>query len=257
PNPPEGRFIALSNLHGFRLKGFILDGKDRVHDLIVLSGPCSGLVLEDNWLQGFKRSGVVTWNCQGRSDKELVTLKGIRTISTKKETDSALIFNANPKINPPVNQFITVQECRFEGPYRKAAVQLASPMLSVEFRHNRFFNNDYGFWYVKTSPRNAIQLTLDSNTFCNVQKIGLHFEGIPLTSSDSKIVIKNNLFAKTAALAQVSEPERMGEASVIFNLASNVCDSSSKEGNFPLRAAALSFTLPTNPTDDAAFLRYP
>ncbi len=236
PNPPEGRFVALSNVQGFRLQGFVLDGQDHVDNLVVLSGPCPGLFIEDVSLRGFRQNGIVTWNCQGRGENAPVTLSNVRAISTHSEVDAGLVFNADSRTNAPVNQHFVIQECRFEGPFRKAAVQLASPVLGIEFRHNRFYKTENGFVYVKATPRYPAQITLDSNTFCDVQKIALHFEGIPLSSTESRIIVRNNLFAHTAKLAQIGEPERIGEAGLIFNLSSNVCDPTSQEGNLPLRA---------------------
>jgi hypothetical protein len=256
-NPPGGIFVALSNVQGLRLKGFVFDGNGHVDNLVVLSGPCPGLVLDDVWLRGFRRNGIVFWNCQGHGDRETVTLSGVRAVSTGREVDAGLLFRADQGANPAVSQHVTVHDCRFEGPYRKAAVQLASPVIDVQFRRNRFYNTENGFFYAKAITRYPIQMTLDSNTFCNVQTSGLHFEGLPLSSTDSRIVIRNNLFAHTAMLLQIGETERMSEANLIFNLSNNVRDDTSREGNLPLRAAAIAFTLSTNPTDDSAFLRYP
>jgi serine/threonine protein kinase len=255
-NPPEGRFVALSNLSGFRLKGFVLDGLHHVDNLVEMSGACPGLTLDDVWLRGFRENGVVLWNCQGRSDTEAVRLNAVRAISTLSEVDAGLVFKADSRTTPPVNQFVVIRDCRFEGPFRRAAVQLASPVVGVEFRHNRFYNTENGFLYVKASPPYPLQMLLDSNTFCDVQKTGIHFEGMPLSSSDSRIVIRNNLFAQTGMLLQIGEPDRIAEANLIFNLSHNVCDPASREGNLPLRAAAIPFTLPTNPKDDTEFLRY-
>jgi hypothetical protein len=225
--------------------------------MVVVSGRCPGLTLEDLSLCGFKQNAIVTWNCQGRGNDRPVTLKNVRVAPTRAETESALCFNANPRIPQALNQDIIVQDCRFEGPFRKAAIQIDSPLVGAEFRGNRFFNTKNGFVYAKASPRHPLQATFESNTFCNVPQIAFFFEGIPLTSSDSRIVIRNNLFANTSMLAQVGEPERLGETSLLFQFTGNVTDAGSKEGNLPLRASTVPFTLPMNPANDAAFLRYP
>jgi hypothetical protein len=257
PNPTEGRFICLANLQGFRLKGFVLDGKDQVQDLVVLSGPCAGLVLEDLCLQGFKRCGIAARNCCGRGETEPVTLRAVRTVSRRPEAEAGLSFQGDDKSGPAANQHWRVTDCRFEGPYSKAAVELASPLVGAEFRLNRFFNTESGLLYVKGTPRYRLQLILDSNTFSNLSKFALNFEGIPVTPGDSRVLVRNNLFAQTGGLAQVGELDRLADAGRVLISSGNYRDPGSKEGNFPLKAVETSVSLSTDAADDNTFLRYP
>jgi serine/threonine protein kinase len=257
PQVKDGYFVRIANLPGFRLKGFLFDGQNRARDLVVLEGSCPGLILDDIHLQGFNRWAIATWNCAGKNDKEPVILRNLRTIP-KKEMESALVFNANPKVIPSLNQHLLIQDCRFEGPFKKAAVQVAGAALDVQLRHNRIFNCDDGVLYPKTTQAGPFQLTLDSNTFYQVQKTALHFEGVPLTSGESRVVIKNNLFAQTSQLAQVDEDPRKDAIHSILQPAGNVRDGTTKEGNLPLNAGVLAnaVTLPTDADDDLRFLRY-
>jgi eukaryotic-like serine/threonine-protein kinase len=253
-NPKDGKFVAVSNLPGFRLRGFTFDGQGRVPDLMTLSGPCPGLVLEDLQLQGFRRNAVVFWNCVGKAEAS-VTLKGLRVTGIK-DAETALTFNANPNFIPPVNQQLTVQDSRFVGPYTKAAIRIDSPVLQVDFRRNRFASAEVGIVYAKSTPRFQVQLTLDSNTFADIHKNVLLFQGLPLTDNDSRVVVQNNLFYRSAFLAQTGESKRLDDAWKVFQFNHNVRDPSCKEGNFPLRCQDIPFNLPTNPTNDATFLRY-
>ena len=68
-----------------------------------------------------------------------------------------------------------------------------------------------------------------------------------------------DLFAQTGALARVDDPALPGAATVFPTTPqSNVRDAASKEGNLSLQARQVDFPpLPTDPNDDAHFLRYP
>jgi hypothetical protein len=239
---------------GLRLKGFVFDGQDRIPELLVVTGRCPGLVLEDVTFERFTRGAVACWNCVGEGNP--VVLRRLRAVTTR-PVDWALNFNARPTVIPALNQDVTVLDSRFEGPFR-AAVQFAGPVARVVFRRNRFFRSAQAFLYAKGVPRRyQTQTTLDANTFAEVAQVALHFEGLPLVEDRSAVVVRNNLFFHTAVLAQTDEPKRLPEVKSVFRLEGNARDPASKEGNLPLEAAAIPFDLPTDPGDDARFVRYP
>jgi serine/threonine protein kinase len=254
----EKKLIDISNLTAFRLKGFLLDGQERVNELITLSGSCRKLILDDLDLQGFKETGVALWNCTGNGEAEPVVLRRIR-LAAREEIKSAVSFSANQNVIPAYNQAIQVIDCRFEGPFG-SAVRIAGPVLDLKCRGNRFYNVNTAFLYTKGVPRHQIQLNLEQNTFCDVHKTGLHFEGMPLASNnENRVALKNNLFFRTGKLVQVDETQRLNEAGLVFRFSNNVRDGTSQEGNVQATLGAFpgSFTLDTNPADDAKFLRYP
>ncbi len=251
----DARFLALSNVQGLRLKGFTIDGKNKVRDLITVQGNCPGLVFEDLELRGFSQNGVVFWNCGGNSEQGPVKLNQVRFVAAP-DTESALLFQARANVSPPFNHNLLVSDCRFEGPC-KAVVQLASSVRDLELRRNRFFKANDGILYLKATPRYQLQLTLDSNTFYG-GKTALHFESMPQTTgSNSLVVVKNNLFGKTPMVAKLDDKQQLGEVGLIFQFSKNVRDPDSKEGDIPLGTAPLPFSLATKPEDDVTFLRYP
>jgi serine/threonine protein kinase len=57
-HPADQPLVRISEAAGVTLKGFTLDGEDRVEVLISLAGPSAGLTLDDMHLRGFRRHGV-------------------------------------------------------------------------------------------------------------------------------------------------------------------------------------------------------
>jgi eukaryotic-like serine/threonine-protein kinase len=252
----DGYFIRIANLSGLRLKGFVFDGQNRARDLLVLEGSCPGLVLESLQLQGFQRSALATWNCVGKNEKEPVVVRGLR-ITGKADSESALAFHANPQVVPGLNKYLLIQECRVEGPYKRAAVEVAGAVVDVELRRNRIFNCTDGVLFAKAPQPYSVRLTLDSNTFYALTKFALHFEITP-ASGENRLVITNNLFAKTSHVAGVDEENRVPALRALLHPTDNVRDETSAEGNVVLAPAVVSnaVDLPTNANDELRFLRY-
>jgi hypothetical protein len=223
--------------------------------------------LEDVTLQGFNQAGVRLTNCSGDTSKPVV-LQRLRIVAPR-EVEAALYFDVNPSFTAsPYNQNIRIRDCRFEGPYR-GAVQFNVPeqgkgialaaATDVEISSCRFFNMTQGIVYNKQKagpPAPKITLTVDSNTFCDVRGIAIYCGKMP--TSESRITIKNNLFAKTGVLAKVEGVDGKAVAQVFPSRVGNVRDMAAKEDNLSLGAKAIGFEpLPTEAGDDKTFLRYP
>jgi hypothetical protein len=232
----------LSDAAEVRLKGFVLDGEERVRDLVTLSGGCPGLTLEDLDLHGFVGGAVQLARCTGTEDQP-VTLQRLR-IRPAKGGEAALAFTGGPG---QASRNVLIRDCRFEGPCR-AAVQLAGPVTDVRLVRNRFFRVDDGLRYRQADGRYRVRMALLSNTFYDLQK-GLHFEG--WLAPGSQVVVKNNLFARTRKLAEVAgftpEPAAAKPRWIWFN----------DEGN-PARSAPpgsryfrKTFEVPTTPASQA------
>jgi serine/threonine protein kinase len=201
--PPRGHsadqpLVQISEGAGLTLKGFTLDGEDRVKDLVSLAGPSAGLTLEDLHLQGFQRNGVVLRHGTGTAEQP-VTLQRLR-IKPVRAAASAVAFEA---LGGESNRHVRVLDCRLEGPYQ-SAVRLGGPATDIELRRNRLFNAADGILYARTTPTAPLRLTLVSNTFCALEKFGLHFETLPPLDR-SRITLTNNLFARTGTLARVDD----------------------------------------------------
>jgi serine/threonine protein kinase len=251
---PKGRddgrpLLKITSATGLQVSGFTLDGQDRVRTLIVLAGECPGVTLENLQLTGFQQSGIALRNCAGE-DLRPVTLQRLRVVPTR-AAGSALHFDSRGE---EVNRAIRVVNCRLEGPY-EAAVVLSGRTADVELTHNRVFNATDGVVYRKVVPAYPAGVRLASNTFYRITELALHFEVAP-PADGSRLELTRNLFGHVGRLAHVEG--FAGEAGQLFaELSGNYRDDASTEGVPTLNTPVLRFALPTDPADDATFLRYP
>lgn len=263
----EKALLELHNTEGLAVKGFALDGENRLDDLVVLFGECPGLTLENIECQGFKHSAINILHCTGTAERP-VALTALRA-TTANKAEAALLFNHRDSITKPHgNDHIRVADCVFVGPY-SAAVELIGPEKDLEFRGNRFFGADIGFLYKPSKAANPLQMTIASNTLCKLQT-GLALESLPeLINSipNSRVSLEKNLFAQTSVIARVAlSPEEQAKSaetvqtltSQLIRSSGNVRDPSSQEGNIILKAFAVVFPpLPQDPNNPQQFLRYP
>jgi hypothetical protein len=256
---PAGQpLLRVTGRAGLHLRGMVLDGDNRLHNLVLVAGPCPALSLEDLHLTGFRQNAAAFRACSGTAERP-VTLRRVRIASGRQEA-SALSFEARAD---ELNQHLHVSDCRLEGPF-SAAVVLDGPAEGIVFTHNRIWQAADAFLYRKAAPAHPLGLTLAGNTVCAAEKAGLHFETLPPVGR-SRVVLTGNLFARTATLACVDDfaagtpqtPAQWLDMAEIFPRPSgNVCDEEGREGFPPLKAPPHPFELPTDP-DDARFLRYP
>jgi serine/threonine protein kinase len=190
--------IYMSSVAGVHLHNFVLDGQDRVRDLLVISGPCPGLTVEDVHLKGFVQAAIALSDCAGESEQP-VTLQRLRCLPTRGAA-AAIRFDGRPEEG---NRFVHAHDCRLEGPYQ-SAVLFAGPATDVEFSRNRIYSATDGFLYKRGTPPAALGLTLTSNTICRIEGVGIRFETSPPVES-SRVTLSNNLFARTAMLSRVDD----------------------------------------------------
>ena len=132
---------------------------------------------------------------------------------------------------------------------------LSGRTADVELSYNRIFNATDGLLYRKAAPGYPVGMRLASNTFYKLGGVGLHFEVAP-PADGSHLELTHNLFGRVEQLAQVEG--FAGEAGQLFGESGgNFRDEATTEGVPTLNTPALVFTLPTDPADEATFLRYP
>src|SRR5207302_2606381 len=133
--------LKITAASGLRVSGFTLDGQNRLRDLVVLTGACPGLLLEDLHLTGFRESGVALRNCAGEPAR-FVILQRLR-IAPSSSAMSAVHFDSQGE---EVNRFVRVTDCRLEGPCQ-AAVVLFGRTADIELVGNRVFGTTDGIVY--------------------------------------------------------------------------------------------------------------
>ncbi|HLN31938.1 MAG TPA: protein kinase [Gemmataceae bacterium] len=125
--------LHVSGVRGLKLKGIAFDGRNKVDEIIEISGNCPDLRMEDLRLKGFKRYGIVFANCAGTSAKPVI-LRNLQINNTETVKEAALAFTVLPNIaDPRVNEHIQVLNCQFNGAFRTPVVANASAFQSVTF----------------------------------------------------------------------------------------------------------------------------
>jgi serine/threonine protein kinase len=195
--------LHLASVEGLRLQGFVLDGENRVEDLVAVAGSCPALRFEDVHWRGFRRSAVRFLGCAGTVEQP-VALERLR-FSAAGQAQSVLLFESTPGAQGESNRNVQVCDCRFEGPC-PAFVDTASPLVDVLFARNRFFQAASAFRCRKGAidQRQPNVWELRSNTFCGIQT-GLRFDALPSASKADRLVVAGNLFARTTTLAKVEK----------------------------------------------------
>jgi serine/threonine protein kinase len=107
--------IDVRNIEGLTVRGFTLDGENKVEQVVSLHGNCPGLKLEGLKIKGFTKAGVLVTNCAGTSDRP-VNLSRLTFVAEGQPREGGLLFSFQKLIkDPPLNRHIKVQNCTFEG----------------------------------------------------------------------------------------------------------------------------------------------
>jgi hypothetical protein len=108
--------IVLNGVGNLQIRGFTFDGRNLVDQIMLITGHCPGLTLEDIQLRGFRRCGILVANCAGRK------LEPVRFIHVQAPTrvtkEAAIAFTVNPAVGgPKINEHFEIRDSRFDGPY--------------------------------------------------------------------------------------------------------------------------------------------
>lgn len=128
-NIASGKELVLLNGVGhLRIKGFILDGRNLVDQVVRITGHSPGLTLEDVQLRGFRYFGILFANCAGKHE-EPVSLVRVQAPTTEKK-EAALAFAVSPAVSSPrINQHIVINDCHFEGAYKVPVMLIGDPSV--------------------------------------------------------------------------------------------------------------------------------
>lgn len=190
--------VQISNVDGFRLKGFEFDGKLQADSIISVVGSCPGLILEALTIKGFRNSGAELLGASGASERP-IRLDGVRFMGN---TSQGIGFRVVPgSAGSTGSKSVSVTNCRFEGSSVKmgSGVQIAAACEDAEFRLNRFFKLNQGIHYsAKTGDAAPFAVNVANNCFFSVDA-GFFFDSVP--PAGSNLNLTNNLFMKTPNLA--------------------------------------------------------
>jgi serine/threonine protein kinase len=133
--PGGSKLLTVYKAAGFQLKGFTLDGENKVDILLNISHHCPGAKFEDLQLKGFKKYGIWVTNCEGgASIDQHVLLHQVQFVTSQKE-QTALYFSIERYFQDaiPKNRFFIVRDCKFDGPGEKVKTVNLATLDRVEF----------------------------------------------------------------------------------------------------------------------------
>jgi serine/threonine protein kinase len=129
--PPSAKsesthLLYVDNVPGLSIKGFTLDGSNRTNDLIVVTGNCSGMVLQDLTLKGFKQFAIQVLNCAGEVDKPISFLDLTLIAVPPDKPKTPMRFAIMPEsAGPKKNEHIKIRNCHIQGAFEDSAVPKA------------------------------------------------------------------------------------------------------------------------------------
>jgi hypothetical protein len=113
--PAPANLFTVNKVKNVRIKGFVLDGENRVDILVKLYHHCPSVTLEDLTFQNFKKYGIWVSNCEGGDGPERVQLRKLDFVMNQKE-ETAVFFSINSKIDGiSKNRFFAFYDCNFGG----------------------------------------------------------------------------------------------------------------------------------------------
>jgi serine/threonine protein kinase len=115
PKPGATKLFAVHNAEDVCIKGFSLDGEDRVEFLVNLFHHCPGTKLEALKLRGFTKYGIWVTNCEGAQGRP-IEFNRLEFVTTQME-QTALFFSIEPGIRDiiPKDRYFAFHDCTFSG----------------------------------------------------------------------------------------------------------------------------------------------
>jgi serine/threonine protein kinase len=116
--PGATKLFAIHKTEGVCVKGFTLDGEDRVELLVNLFHHCPGVRLEDLNLRGFQKYGIWVTNCEGSEARQGLIHFTHLLFDTTQPDQAAFYFSIEPGARDliPKNRFMVIAACTFAGP---------------------------------------------------------------------------------------------------------------------------------------------
>jgi hypothetical protein len=111
--------LTISGASGLQLRGFDFVGDGGLSELVKVRGACPDTILEDLGMHNAGRQALTMGDCRGEPGKPII----VRRIqfSTKDAIDAAVGFDGK------LNLWISILECRFEGPFKVGVKVVPTP----------------------------------------------------------------------------------------------------------------------------------
>lgn len=132
--PGATKLFSVHKVEGVHVKGFTLDGENRVDVLMNLYHRCPGARFEDMKLMGFRKYGIWVTNCEGGKEPERRIQFNRLEFVTAQPDQTAFYFSIYPAVRetPSKNQFFSLSDFKFDGPGSKVMTADASTLDNIE-----------------------------------------------------------------------------------------------------------------------------
>src|SRR5262249_34872158 len=118
--PARNALLTVSGSQNVRIRGFTMEGRGVVEQVIYASGYCPGLAFENLRLSGGRMSGLTLANCAGTIDNPV----SIIGLDADIHHMFGIYFMLDSAIqDPPKNQHLEIRGCQFTGPKAQACRQ--------------------------------------------------------------------------------------------------------------------------------------
>ena len=247
----QNSLLAILNCENVRISGITFQAAEKVEYGLRFTGRCPGCVVEDVEITDAVTANVVFRDC-GADPNRALTLRGCRFADTGgPEAKAGILFETTPFTARPgaarfLNNEISIQNCRIEGPMG-AGVLFEGGMDNVKFQNNRVYNTTDGIFFRKPRPEVDMHATVGNNTFHSMKNAGIRVEDSGLMKKPAtKIDLEYNFFANVYQVGKVDgDPNNMTSLSRPNNYRKN----GTNEGNRELLdAREIDVTLPADPT---------
>jgi tRNA A-37 threonylcarbamoyl transferase component Bud32 len=246
PGPLE--MLAVANADGLRIRNVEFDGKGVAHTGVQVAGLAPGAVFDGVTVRGVKEAGFRLVNAAGDTGRPIV-LDRCRVVLSP-ATEAGVLVQSTGTLD---SKRIVVRNGRFEGP-GKAGVRLDGPVADAEVTGNRFYKLSAAVVIGRAAGGRAVRAQVAHNTVYEADA-GVLFGPTPGGGPGAGAVgVNQNYFARTKAVGRAD-----GDPPGWVAAAGNASDAESKPGNVPIGGGpdpALQLRS-VDPTDDAAFLRFP
>jgi eukaryotic-like serine/threonine-protein kinase len=132
------KLFAIHKAEGVRIKGFTLDGENRLKFLVNLFNRCPGTKLEHLKLQGFTQYGIWVTNCEGGPGPDrVIQFNRLELITTRPE-HTAVFFSIEQGIRETVskNRYFAFHDCTFGSEGAKVKTPDLSTLADIEWPPN-------------------------------------------------------------------------------------------------------------------------
>lgn len=132
---PDRPLLALMRVEGLRIHNVTFDGDNQLQNLILLSGECPGVTLEEVQLRGVGKYGLRLMNCAGNGSRP-ITVTGLKAVASR-PVEAAICFDTMPRLEPAQNKHVVIRNCLFEGAFGDPVKLMGNPVENVVIEGSR------------------------------------------------------------------------------------------------------------------------